>query len=564
MTKLLRYLLILLPAIAAPAHAAAPEDPASVSQLIDAGAVELGLARIEARQPTDRAAPRWSDWEGLRCEALARLNRHKELIARVALLPADAPGALLNVCFIEAARAALAQNDAESARVYAAAVLWRRNVTPAEAKAVRFTVVESYIAERRGEDAFRSMLRFQQDYQPLEPPVAQRFAEALLDLGLDREALNWLGPSDEVSPARLRLQLRGATLAPDAVITQARAALARNPDVRYWRAILEAARRSRNRAAEIEALERLLHFADARNPGAGSEAAKRLWQGYAETASEIGNREQLLVGEDGPWADYAARRLGSDPILSRAVYGYLAQRAQSPELRRNAQLQLAFSLKSAGLDQAALRLFRHDGAGAGALDVETRYLLGTIASSRNEPALALELWKGVTPPPNVNPDEWQVQLAQTALRAGQPEAAVSAMKRVLAGRGGQQPELARRAAELAQEMLDLHRIEAAQAVFELALPLANDARAREVLFGLGRANELGGEPVLAAAYYLRSALLAEARAPDALALEARALAAMSLLRAGHKADARAQFAWLVKNSKDPAVTEFARRELKKL
>ena len=41
-------------------------------------------------------------------------------------------------------------------------------------------------AEKRGEDAYRSMLRFQQDYQPLERTVTRRFAEALLDLGLDR------------------------------------------------------------------------------------------------------------------------------------------------------------------------------------------------------------------------------------------------------------------------------------------------------------------------------------------------------------------------------------------
>ena len=106
--------------------------------------------------------------------------------------------------------------------------------------------------------------------------------------------------------------------------------------------------------------------------------------------------------------------------------------------------------------------------------------------------------------------------------------------------------------------------DAAQAVYELLVPLSTDAYAREALFGLGRAHELGGEPVPAAAYYLRSALLVQATAPDPLAFQARLLAALNLMRAGLKNDARAQFEWLLKNSKDPALTDAAKRGLARL
>jgi hypothetical protein len=113
-------------------------------------------------------------------------------------------------------------------------------------------------------------------------------------------------------------------------------------------------------------------------------------------------------------------------------------------------------------------------------------------------------------------------------------------------------------------MLDLRTLDAAQALYEGVAPLANDAQAREALFGLGRVHELKGESPAAAAAYLRSALLVQANAPDALAFQARLLAALNLMRAGLKDDARAQFEWLAKNSKDPVLIEAARRGLSRL
>jgi hypothetical protein len=559
-----RSVATLVLAVAFSAQAAGPEDPTSVRAMVNAGALELALARVDALQPRDASAPRWADWEGVRCDVLARLNRHAALVARLDALPRDAAAASLGSCFVAGAQASLVLKDPAAARAYAARVLWQRSPTPAEARAVRLAVIESYVAERRGDDAFRSMLRFQQDYQPLERATADRFAEALLDLGLDRDALNWLARTDQVSPVLLRLQLRGATLAPEAVITQARAALARNPDAGYWRAILEAALRNGNGPLQIEALERLLQHADGRNAAAVSDAAQRLSQTYLATAGDIGNHEQLLMGDDGAWADYAARRLGSNAFLSRAFYGYLAQRAQNLDIRRNAQLQLAFSLSSAGLDQTALRIMQSMGFEPDALDAQTRYLLGNLAAKRGDAPLALKLWKGVPTPAGVNAIEWELTLARTALQTGDAALSAETMKQLLAGRTSISPELASSALELAQEMLDMRTLDAAQTVYEQVAPLASDSRAREALFGLGRVHELKAEAPAAAAAYLRSALLVQAAAPDALAFQARLLAALNLMRAGLKEDARAQFEWLAKNSKDPALTEAAKRGLGRL
>ncbi|MES2564319.1 MAG: hypothetical protein V4637_16570 [Pseudomonadota bacterium] len=544
------------------AHAA--EDPTSTRVMLNAGAVELALVRVNALQPDNKTAPRWAEWEGVRCEILVRLNRYADLLTRVQTLPTEPLAPALSGCFVAAAQAAVALNNPGAARAHAARVLWQRSASPAEVRAVRLTVIESYVTERRGDDAFRSMLRFTQDYQPLDRAIAERFAEALLDLALDRDALNWVNRTDQPSPTLLRLQMRGGALAPEVVITQARAALARTPDPGYWRVIDEAAQRTRNVTLQVEALERLLQALDTRNENAVAESAQRLWKTYLSAAADLANREQLLMGDDRGWSDHAARRQGSDPLASRALYGYLAQRAQDAGMRRDAQLQLVSSLSSAGLDRVAVRVMQTSGTDVGALDAHTRYLLGALAAKRGDAARALQFWNGLTTPAGVDATPWQRMLAQTTLQAGDAAGSAAIARRLVEGRTILAPELAAPLLELAQEMLEMRALDSAQAVYELVASTAGDARAREAFFGLGRVHELKGDVAAAATFFLRSALLVQAVAPDALAFQARLLAALNLMRAGLKDDARAQFEWLLKNSKDTALTQAAKRGLDRL
>ncbi|MGZ8267330.1 MAG: hypothetical protein ACXW20_07335, partial [Burkholderiales bacterium] len=110
--------------------------------------------------------------------------------------------------------------------------------------------------------------------------------------------------------------------------------------------------------------------------------------------------------------------------------------------------------------------------------------------------------------------------------------------------------------------LDLRKLEHAQALYEAIARVAADAAARDAFFGLGRVYELKGEALAAAEAYLRAGL--PPGAPDAIGFQARLLAGINLMRAGLKDDARAQFEWLVKNSKDPALVDAARRGLARL
>lgn len=533
-------------------------------RLMEAGAPQLALQRVQQLQPRDVAAPGWAEWETLHLNLLLRTGRHNEALLRAAALPADMPEVYLRESLKLAGRAAMAAANGELARNYAARVLWQLRPQAGGEREIRLLVIDSLAADKKGDDAFRSMLRFQQDYRPIDHNSAALFVETLLDLGMVTEALNWLGSLDQAGAARLLLRLKSGLIGADAAIAQARTMLAKRNNRGYWRVILQAAMQKQDHVLQIEAMENLLQLSDAAGSQVLASQSKALWQAYRDIAPSAGNRNNLLAGDDAGWADFAAQHLGSDAPLARIFYAFLAQQGQSGETRHSAQLRLVFSLETRGLELVALRLFQYAYPAAEAIDFQTRYLLGAIAERNNLPAIALHFWRGLEVPPDVGIDEWKLRTAAATLRAGSAHNNSAAIKDIIVAVGKLPATLLKRCAALAQEMLDAGRPDFAKELFQALLPIVDNSLSRTVSFGLGQAYERTGQPQEAADYFLRSALQAERRAPDMLALQARLSAALNLARAGNRDGARAQFEWLIKNTKNPAYIELARKELKKL
>ena len=301
----LRFALLLLwsaGALAAPGADALD----AARRLGDAGMLELALNRVEQSQPRAAAAPSWAEWEALRLDLLLRNGRHGEVLQRAAVLPAEMPATFLRASLAVAARASMAAGDGKSARHYAARILWQSGVPAADARDARLRVIESLAADKMGDDAFRSMLRFQQDYRPLVPDIAALFVETLIELGMPKEAVYWLGSLDESGAARQLLRLRTGQLSADAAIAQARAMLTKRNSRGYWRVIEQAALLKQDQALHIEAQENLLHLGDAANPQRLAAQSRALWRTYLDVAREAGNRNHLLMGDDASWADFAA------------------------------------------------------------------------------------------------------------------------------------------------------------------------------------------------------------------------------------------------------------------
>jgi hypothetical protein len=548
------------------AQAQSVPDAFEITQrFAETSAPQLALARVEQMQPAASAAPRWADWEQLRCELLARLARHQDLIKRVTVLPAAAPEKVVLSCLLHGARAALANGEGPLARRFLARLMWRQELPAEQMRQARLLVIETYLADDQPQDAYALMLRYQQDYKPVDRDTAARFVDALLAVGMEKEAVTWFAQLEDTSPLKLLLRLKNNLLTPDAVMAQARAALAKTNNAAYWLVLQHAAVAQKDRLLQAEALESLLQLAGDKPAERVATLASELWKAYAAAAQDVANENRLLVGDDGGWADYAARRGSVSPVAGRALFAYLAQQSKVRATRQSAQLQLAYSLQTARLGLTATRLF--DDAvrfPVSQVDPQARFLLGNLAVEYNQPRAAARYWQGLATPATLDADEWRVRLASVLVRAGIAEPGADVIRGLVAAKKVLAPELAPRTLAVVQELQDTGFFKTADELYRLLLPLAAPGERREILFGLARIAESFNDFEAAADYFLEAALLIGAKPPDAFAVNSRLAAAANLGRAGLKEDARAQFDWLRKNVRDAEKLEVIRREMLKL
>ncbi len=558
-------LVLLLPLVAR-AQGAAP-DPFEITQRVaSAGAPQVALMRIDQLQPAAPSAPRWGDWEQLRCALMHELKRHQDLIQRVAALPTDVSAPVLRACLMQGARAAIAIARGGAARDFLARLIWRQELPGDEMRLARLLVIESYLVERKSQNAYMLMLRYDQDYKPIDRDTAARFADALLALGREKEAVNWFSRLDDASPVKLMLRLKTNLITPDAAIAQARAALAKSgAAASHWLVLQHAAVLQNNRVLRVESLENLLQLAHEREPAQIAAAAGELWQAYVAAAQEIANQNQLLLGDEANWSDFAARRLASSPPTARAFFAALALQSNLRSTREGAQLQLVHALQASGLALAALRLYGDTARfPVGDLDPQARYLLGVIAAESGQPKVAARYWLGLNTPPTLDADEWRLRLAQALIRADAAAPGAELLRDLIVARNSLPADRQRRAMAAVQELQDAGHLKLAGELYRALIPLAAPAERREILFSLGRIAESLNDYQRSADYFLEAALLFDARSPDAFAVNARLQAAASLRRAGLKDDARNQLDWLQKNIRDAEKLEIVRREMQKL
>ncbi|MBX3649836.1 MAG: hypothetical protein KF771_00515 [Burkholderiales bacterium] len=534
-------------------QAASPVAMEDIRVLAQAGAVRLALQRIETLQPADAADPRWTDWEDLRLQLLGRLDRHEEILQRAAVMPASLPAAARADFHAAAARAAIALGRAVPARDHAGRALWASGTGPATVRELRLLVIRSHFLDSRPDDAWRSMLRFEQDYRPLDAATAGGFVDALLDAGMAREAITWLPLLDERGATRLRLRMHAGLVANGEALAQARAALARGDDPAWWRLLLDAATRGGDGALRIAALEQLLE------KEARPQAAAELWSAYAGHARAAANSHHLLAGDYASWLEFAARRHASDAPEARAYFAYVARHAADPALRQRAQDRLAADYAVAKLPRLALSLFDAWPGRAEQLPPPARLVLGRMAEDMGDHPRALRYLQDLPALDPMPAAVWQLRLSALALRAGKPDAAAGIAQRLAAESSAISPAQIAEWLQLAGQLADHGLHDAALALLERLLPHTDSAQSPSVLSAIARAHAGRKQPQLAADFYLRAAL--QVPATGAAAAEARLQAGLSLARAGLHEDARAQFQWLLKNAADPAQIAVARREL---
>lgn len=566
-------LVVGLAGAAAPPHA---DELGVIRRIAAAGAIDLALERIARLQPREPSAPQWIEWELLRLELLHGRGRDAEVLKRAAAarniaMPDGAAGRF----WLTAARAALRLGEPAQARLFFARYFLRacaerapqalcRNAEPSAGayREARSAVIDILLADGNVEDAYRSMLRFQQDFAPLAAGEVERFVTALVGAGRAADAASWLPQLDKSSPAAALLRLRAGLISPDTAIAQARALLAKGVVAPALDLLSAAAAMQKNRRVELESLEHRLDAAPAEPRQALERIAASLWEAYAGLGEQVANQAQLLVGDDGAWVERSLVLDAQQPQLARALLAAIAQRSRSEAMRARAQLQLILSLREGRRAAAALRLFAPPRFTVPDLQPAVRYELGALAAEQKNAAEAVRFWQGLPVPAGMNPQEWGLRYAAVLYAGGMFDEGLDAASALLAAPAVPSVHVVSRLSAIAFDALHAWQPRPAERLFALLAPHGQGTERAALLLGLARSREALGEFRAAADAFLHAAALAENPQADREALRARESGAVNLARAGLTADARETFRWLAAHAQDASIRERALRALR--
>ncbi len=548
---------------------------ADVSQLARAGAPQLALAELASSSPPSRQQhpSQWLSWQSLRISLLAQLNSSAAVLARVKILPANAPATFLRPTDWAAARAALALHQGTLARRYLARLLWQTGVpSDARYRMVRRLIIQSYVGDGQLGDAYRAMLRFQQDFS-LDPSTTAAFVQALSAGGQSADALTWLARLDDASPLALSVKLKTGMISPAQAVTVARGALGRTlsvavsrhksapqqklslPDVvAYWRLIRVAATMQQNETLGTRADEQLLNL----NIGVAHATATRLWRAYlaqAKTSSTLFAQGAAAVLAS------AAKSVTGQPLVARSLFAALAIGAKEKAVRQQAITALVAALATARLSGTALQLFSdptyfHQPI---VIPPAARYRLGEIAQVRGDATMAAYYWKGLSAlPAGETAESWSLKRAEVFMAAGDYAAvAVAAVGAINHNLTKTEPWLT-----LARRLTAVGKTGLAVRVLRRLAVIGRVTQRRAALRTLGTVAAALGDYRQAAAADLQSAMLAPQL--DDNARQSRRRAAEHLAQAGFIADARAQYARLLAATRDAADRQALRQRINDL
>lgn len=574
--RFLRWGVGILMALSLSLHA---ETLQQIQDLADAGAPALALDLLQQQQPalTDNTDG-WMVWERSRVHIYAASSDWQAMATRLQQLPSDLPENFSRWAVTWRARALIEIHQPEQARVLLRQLLWSNEGGDSDIIAWRRLVIRSYRSEGRGADAYAAMQRYRQDYGKGGRDDAVLGAQVLLGQGRAADAVDVLAGADDPEARSLLLlaQLRSVQLAPRKVLRQARVALRDKtltlPLRQQYQAIVAiAAKAADDPAAEAIALETL--FSNARRTPYDKTlfplTPDDLWNAYVAYAKRVGNREQLLIGDDAAWNKAAAAAGRMYPIRAHSFYALLALEGLDEKTRLEAHSALVEQLLQAD-DGAELvrQLYLAAPRYKDIYDVPEnvrRVLLDPVIAS-GDLALASKLLAGLNEPTaGADRTMWRLRQAKVFVLAGDHKRAAE----VLGGLVQTASQLARPEVDrLIQVLFDLQTVGENDVAYELFAALEKEVSdpqvQRELWYWMGDSRLAQKRYVEAAALYLRSATAIGVHAMDPWAQTSRYQAAQTLAKAGLVADARTLYEQLLAATDDPSRRAVLQRDLQQL
>ena len=548
-----------------------------IVQLAQKGATELALQQLNARQPNPLDNPEdWLRWERQRIALYQQVKQWQALITRI-----DEQKDFIDLAYQEwfsaqQAEAMLELGQGKQARAIIRKLIWLRD-KPIDLQALeqwRSFIIRSYLLDNKANDAHAAMLRNAQDY-PSDNSESGVLLRARVLLLADRtaDAAELLKQSKTRSAKILYLlaALRSAQLSAKEVVERTNKQLknkklATDKRLRLLAIKAEASKTEDDALNYVSATEAYLRLTreEQLDDGLFHVNGDQLWQAYQRYGQLVGNKQQLLLGDDASWFAEASKKK-KQTLRQRSLYAVLARESRNPETRLKANELLINSL---GKQESGIEVIRHLYLKSQHKDIPAlaRYTLLEQALKESDIALASQLMQGLQQAPTgVNPAMWELRRARVFVMAGQPDDAMTVLKEIVAEKDfNDQPFLDR----FMQVVFDLQTVEAheqAYGLFEALLAKVDLPKIkRELYYWMAESRKAQKRYADAAALYLKSSESNIAPQPDLWAQSAMYQAAQALGDAGLVQDAGRLYKKLLRITKDEARRGQLQRRLQQL
>ena len=491
-----------------------------VELLAASGATQLALNLLESEQPPVADAEEWQRAERLRFSIYRKQGDWDALSARLDNTPAELSLIFQHRNLTHAVELLLQSGQGGRSRKYLRELIWRGSGDSTQIAHWRRLVIRSYLQENLLDDARIAMGRYQHEYAPTDQNWSYLYGLTLLKSGAFGQAAARLSlvQHDRGRALMWLARLRAGTDVPRTIIDQADALYAKVKQKddqpiamqRIWSLQAEAANKAGDARLRVKALEKLFSrtfLDDAEFPL--EFTPEDLWRAYERLGEEVGNRENLLLGDTDAWLEQAAEIKSKNKYDARAVFALIALRAEDPDLVDMAHGSFYELLKDADLEQVALSLYTRAGRFEEIGDIPTsvRHRIVKYAVQNRDLKLAADMARDLTRTyAGQSPDEWNLVRARLAIYSGELAAGRKLLDQLIRPRKTLPDDLADRIMQLVFDLQNMEQHEQALELFRLIQErVQSESIRREILFWIAESLKGKGEYSLAAEYFLQSA-----------------------------------------------------------
>ena len=434
----------------------------------------------------------------------------------------------------------------------------------ADGETWRRQVIVSYLQDGRIEDARIAMLRFNQDFETEDESWLLLRASVLIQAGRYDQAIQILQENTgwQAQLTSLLAQLRAQLIGHKALWAQVKSQTSRNRIeaeelVTLW-ALGYYAAQQMSAADRVVALEQLFKT-DAITPlELFQMPVDRLWEAYTEYAQLVGNRVELLVGDDARWLELAQNASQVTPVKARSLYAQLMLRSKEQEIVNDAAEGYMQTFQAVDESEQNLlnQLFNNSETFSDARRIPSviRYQLVDLALKKTDIEEATRLMSGLSDyPENTSRFKWQLRQSRVLILGGRYAEGNQILHTLI---GEYLEPSAESTDRILQVLFDLQTVDLhEQAVVHfnqlLQRPIEFGQR-REIMFWIADSFKALEKYDQAALLYLQSAMLPGPLTMDPWAQTARFSAAESLQKAGLIDDSRRIYNELLMVTRDPA------------